>query len=85
MTSIPALLAELESRGIILFLADGEIRYRSPRDALTPADREALRRAGFSDRDIWDIAAVVGFFNMSNRIASATDMRPNEIYHGMAR
>jgi len=49
------------------------------------ADREALRRAGFSDLDIWDIAAVVGFFNMSNRIASATDMRPNEIYHGMAR
>jgi uncharacterized peroxidase-related enzyme len=49
------------------------------------ADREALRRAGFSDRDIWDIAAVIGFFNMSNRIASATDMRPNEIYHGMAR
>jgi uncharacterized peroxidase-related enzyme len=48
-------------------------------------DRDALRRAGFSDRDIWDIAAVVGFFNMSNRIASATDMRPNEIYHGMAR
>lgn len=43
MTTVPALLAELESRGIILFLADGEIRYRSPRDALTPADREALR------------------------------------------
>ena len=37
----------------------------------------ALRRAGFSDRDIWDIAAVAGFFNMSNRVASATDMRPN--------
>jgi uncharacterized peroxidase-related enzyme len=53
--------------------------------AVEEADREALRRAGFSDRDIWDIAAVVGFFNMSNRIASATDMRPNEIYHGMAR
>jgi uncharacterized peroxidase-related enzyme len=49
------------------------------------ADREALRRAGFSDRDIWDISAIVGFFNMSNRVASATDMRPNEIYHGMAR
>jgi uncharacterized peroxidase-related enzyme len=48
-------------------------------------DRAQLRRAGFSDRDIWDIAAVVGFFNMSNRIASATDMRPNEVYHGMAR
>ena len=53
--------------------------------AVEEADREALRRAGFSDRDIWDIAAVVGFFNMSNRVASAIDMRPNEIYHGMAR
>ena len=49
------------------------------------ADREALRRAGFSDRDIWDIAAVAAFFNMSNRIASATDMRPNAVYHGQAR
>ena len=48
-------------------------------------DREALRRAGFSDRDIWDIAAVAGFFNMSNRVASATDMRPNSVYHCQAR
>jgi uncharacterized peroxidase-related enzyme len=48
-------------------------------------DREALRRAGFSQRDIWDIAAVAGFFNMSNRVASATDMRPNSVYHGQAR
>ncbi|HET7849115.1 MAG TPA: peroxidase-related enzyme [Pseudolabrys sp.] len=48
-------------------------------------DRERLRRAGFSERDIWDIAAVVGFFNMSNRVASATDMRPNTVYHGQAR
>lgn len=49
------------------------------------SDRERLRHAGFSDRDIWDIAAVVGFFSMSNRIASATDMRPNTAYHGQAR
>ena len=48
-------------------------------------DRECLRHAGFSDRDIWDIAAVVGFFNMSNRVASACDMRPNKVYHGQAR
>jgi uncharacterized peroxidase-related enzyme len=48
-------------------------------------DRERLRRAGFSERDIWDIAAVAGFFNMSNRVASATDMRPNSVYHAMAR
>ena len=48
-------------------------------------DRERLRRAGFSQRDVWDIAAVAGFFNMSNRVASATDMRPNSVYHGDAR
>jgi uncharacterized peroxidase-related enzyme len=48
-------------------------------------DRAALRGAGFSDREIWDIAAVAGFFNMSNRVASATDMRPNSVYHRQAR
>jgi uncharacterized peroxidase-related enzyme len=48
-------------------------------------DREALRRAGFTDRDVWDIAAVAGFFNMSNRVASATDMRPNSVYHAQGR
>jgi uncharacterized peroxidase-related enzyme len=48
-------------------------------------DRAALRKAGFTERDIWDIAAVAGFFNMSNRVASATDMRPNTVYHGQAR
>jgi uncharacterized peroxidase-related enzyme len=47
--------------------------------------RQALRAAGFSDRDIWDIVAVAGFFNMSNRMASAVDMRPNAEYHGQAR
>ena len=48
-------------------------------------DRERLRRAGFSDRDIWDISNVAGLFNMSNRISSATDMRPNTKYHAQAR
>jgi uncharacterized peroxidase-related enzyme len=48
-------------------------------------DRERLRRAGLSDRDIWDIASVAAFYNMTNRLASATDMRPNSAYHGQAR
>jgi uncharacterized peroxidase-related enzyme len=48
-------------------------------------DRARLRAAGFSDCDIWDIAAVAGFFNMTNRVASATDMRPNSVYHAQAR
>lgn len=48
-------------------------------------DREALRQAGFGERDIWDIAAVAAFFNMSNRMASAVDMRPNAEYHRQVR
>lgn len=49
------------------------------------ADRQALRDQGFSERDIWDIANVTGFFNMTNRVASGTDMRPNDDYHAQAR
>ena len=49
------------------------------------ADRKRLARAGFSARDIWDIAAVTGFFNMTNRLATATDMMPNLEYHARSR
>ncbi len=49
------------------------------------ADRQALRDAGFTDRDIWDIASVAGFFNMTNRVASATAMQPNPEYHAAGR
>lgn len=54
-------------------------------DKTVEADRQALRDAGFSDADIWDLAAVTSFFNMSNRLAAATDMMPNPEYHGLAR
>ena len=53
--------------------------------AIVDADRSALRAAGWSDRDIWDIGAVASFFNMTNRMASAVDMRPNPEYHSSAR
>ena len=51
----------------------------------TEIDRQTLRDAGFSDRDIWDITSVTGFFNMTNRMASAMDMRPNDDYHSLNR
>jgi uncharacterized peroxidase-related enzyme len=54
-------------------------------DKIEEPDRAALREAGWSDADIWDIAATAGFYNMSNRMASAIDLRPNAEYHGMAR
>lgn len=54
-------------------------------ETVEEADRQALRDAGFSDRAIWDIAAVAAFFNMTNRMASAVDMRPNAEYRSQAR
>ena len=49
------------------------------------ADRAALRGHGFTDADIWDIAEVAAFFNMSNRLASAVGMVPNPEYHAQGR
>ena len=48
---------------------------------MSEADRAALRAVGFTEADIFDIADVTGFFNMSNRVASAVDMLPNTEYH----
>ena len=48
-------------------------------------DRQILTNEGFSDRDIWDISLIVGFFNMTNRLAIASEMEPNDIYHKMYR
>jgi uncharacterized peroxidase-related enzyme len=66
-------------------MLDFAVKLTAQPFAIEEADREAVRGAGFSDRDIWDIAAVAGFFNMSNRVAAATDMRPNSTYHGQKR
>lgn len=52
---------------------------------IVDADRAALRAAGWSDRDIWDIGQVAGFFNMTNRMAAASEMMPNSDYHGQNR
>ena len=65
-------------------LAFAETLTRTP-FTVTENDREALRQVGWSERDIFDIASVAAFFNMSNRVASATDMRPNPEYHGAHR
>lgn len=50
-------------------------------------DREIaeLRAAGLSENDVWDIAAIAGFFGFSNRMAGALDMRPNREFYSMGR
>ena len=52
---------------------------------VTDADRQVLRDAGLTDAEIFDLSDVIGFFNMSNRFATAVDMMPNREYHAMNR
>ena len=52
---------------------------------IVESDRAALRKTGWSDKDIWDIAATASFFNMSNRMAAAIEMNPNDEYHSAFR
>lgn len=66
-------------------MLDFAVKLTEAPDVIEEEDRELLREVGFDDRDIWDIAAVAAFFNMTNRVASATDMRPNPEYHAQAR
>ena len=49
------------------------------------ADLAALREHGFDAEDAWDIAAITAFFGMSNRLANATGMKPNEEFYLMGR
>ena len=75
--------ADLDARQTAMLSFSEKITVASY--TIVEADREALRAVGFSDRDIWDIANVAGFYNMTNRVASATDMRPNDEYHAQSR
>jgi uncharacterized peroxidase-related enzyme len=49
------------------------------------ADFEPLRKHGFSDEEIWDIAAISALFALSNRMANFLNMRPNEEFYLMGR
>ena len=66
-------------------MLDFAVKLTEAPATIEETDRAALREAGFTDRDIWDIASVAAFFNMSNRVAAAVDMRPNPEYHALSR
>ncbi len=53
--------------------------------SLTEADKAAVKKHGLDDEDIWDIAGITAFFGMSNRLANALEMRPNDEFYTMAR
>ncbi|ACB67734.1 uncharacterized peroxidase-related enzyme [Burkholderia ambifaria MC40-6] len=49
------------------------------------ADFDTLKSHGFTEEDVWDIAAISAFFGMSNRIANVTNMRPNAEFYALGR
>lgn len=53
---------------------------RAP-EAIGETDRAALREAGLGEEEIFDLVETIGFFNMSNRVASGLDIMPNREYH----
>ena len=66
-------------------MLDFAMKVSAEAQRVAEADFAALAGHGFSDDDIWDIAAVAAFFALSNRIANVTGMRPNDEFYLMGR
>ncbi len=66
-------------------MLDFAMRVSRESERVNDADLETLRGHGFSDEDIWDIAAISALFALSNRMANFTSMRPNEEFYLMGR
>ena len=71
-----------ERRRVMLDVA---VKLTEEPDAVTAADLDRLREAGFSEDEVWDVGAVTAFFNLSNRMATFADMRPNDEFHALGR
>ncbi|MBK9942633.1 MAG: peroxidase-related enzyme [Kouleothrix sp.] len=66
-------------------MLDFALKITNASDTCSDADILALREHGFSAEDVMDIIQTAAFFNYSNRVASALELRPNREYHTMAR
>ncbi|MEC7965877.1 MAG: peroxidase-related enzyme [Pseudomonadota bacterium] len=66
-------------------MLDFSVQLTKASATIEESDRQALRDVGFTERDIWDIANTAAFYNMTNRVASSLDMRPNPEYHAQNR
>ena len=66
-------------------MLDFAMKVSADAQRISEDDFAALAPHGFSDDDIWDIAAISAFFALSNRMANVTCMRPNEEFYLMGR
>ena len=66
-------------------MLDFAVKVAERSHAIDDADYEELKSHGFSDDDAWDIAAIAAMFAMSNRLANAFSIRPNDEFYVMGR
>ena len=66
-------------------MLDFAMKVSQRSNEISEADLEPLRAHGFSDEDLWDIAAISAFFALSNRMANFLNMRPNDEFYLMGR
>jgi uncharacterized peroxidase-related enzyme len=66
-------------------MLDFAVKVAERSHAIDDEDHQALKRHNFSDDDAWDIAAIAALFAMSNRLANAFSIRPNEEFYAMGR
>ena len=66
-------------------MLDFAVKMARRPEEIEETDVQALRGAGFSDEDVWDIGAITALFAMSNRLAHLTNMRPNEAFFSLGR
>ncbi|MFZ5739542.1 putative peroxidase-related enzyme [Rhodopseudomonas thermotolerans] len=66
-------------------MLDFAMKVSRSAETVGDADFDVLKRHGFSDDDVWDIAAIAAFFALSNRMANVTAMRPNDEFYLMGR
>jgi uncharacterized peroxidase-related enzyme len=66
-------------------MLDFAMKVSTEAQKISEADFAAITSHGFSDDDIWDIAAISAFFALSNRMANVTSMRPNDEFYMMGR
>ena len=83
MLAINYRVAKLEPRHQAML--DFAYKLTASPSTVDDEDRKSLRDAGITDNEIFDIADTAGFFNMTNRVATAVDMMPNPEYHGRSR
>jgi uncharacterized peroxidase-related enzyme len=66
-------------------MLDFAMKVSRAAEEVSEADFATLAAHGFSDDDVWDIAAVAAFFALSNRLANVTAMRPNDEFYMLGR